>query len=111
MPRKIILAASAALLSLSLAACGGDSAKPSKADTVDGLVKVLSDTQEKSGTTVFDEAGLEKMSTCIVDKIYDTVDEDIIKEIAKGKDVAQGKFSDKDEEAFKKAVLDCATQL
>ncbi|MDQ2849946.1 MAG: hypothetical protein M3Y49_04280 [Actinomycetota bacterium] len=100
--------ATAALLILpfSLAACGGGSDKPSKADAQAGFSKLL---KSETGASSANPALLEKLSKCVVDKTYDKLTTRTLKAMASGDKNSKG--DDKDKTTLTDANQACAKSV
>lgn len=94
------------ILPLSLAACGGGGAKPSKADAQAGLSKVF---KSAAGTSSLTTEQNTKVSKCVVDKTYDKLTTKTLKAMASGDDNSKG--DKKDETTLRTASNECGKAL
>lgn len=94
------------ILPLSLAACGGGGAKPSKADAQAGLSKILKSSPETSSLTA---AQNDKITKCVIDKTYDKLTTKTLKAMASGDDNSKG--DEKDKSTLNSASTACGNAL
>ena len=108
--RPLTASLAAIVLPLSLAACGSDSdGRPSKEDYRDGLQTILDNTgysREQAAQNGVSEDQYDEYVTCVVDATYEELSDELVSEIAKGRD--QETVSEADRTALLDAVNTCA---